>query len=207
MSAGLSTVLDEGCEDWRWVADNVASSYRANCYGDLLYYLIRTNAPEHCVEIGTLHGYSALYITAALRDNGHGHLDCYDLWETYPFRHSRMVDVQERIDCCGLHNWVTLHHCDAMHVPGQLKSWVDFVHVDISNDGDTYLWAASAFGDGVLTKEGLLVLEGGTPDRDTVEWMAQGYHKPISAVLESLTRDWAMVVMRAFPGMTIMRRR
>lgn len=33
------------------------------------------------VELGTRAGYSAYYIARALKENIHGTLDCYDLWE------------------------------------------------------------------------------------------------------------------------------
>src|SRR3989338_5820435 len=59
------------------------SSYEENNYGELFYSLIRIYQPEKVVELGTLAGYSAYHIARALRANGHGTLDCYDLWGEY----------------------------------------------------------------------------------------------------------------------------
>jgi predicted O-methyltransferase YrrM len=42
--------------------------------GRLLYGLVKTLQPMSVVEIGTAHGYGALYIGSALRDNGKGKL-------------------------------------------------------------------------------------------------------------------------------------
>lgn len=207
-NAGQNTHPADVSQTWRQVADQLDSSYKANGYGGLLYSLVMANRPRRAVEIGTLHSYSALHIGAALREIGRGHLDCYDLWETYPFRHSRMVDVQETIDKAGLHDWIKLHHCDAMHVAGQIESpSLDFVHVDISNDGDTYLWAANVFRRFLSDPSSLLVLEGGTADRDKVHWMTAGFHRPIRDVLPSLSNEWNIIVLQGYPGMTIMGRR
>jgi predicted O-methyltransferase YrrM len=42
--------------------------------GKLLYSLVRALKPMNVIEIGTAHGYGALYIGAALRENGKGKL-------------------------------------------------------------------------------------------------------------------------------------
>lgn len=47
----------------------------------LLYWLVRELQPKVVVETGTHKGLSALYMAAALRDNGFGHLTTYDPFE------------------------------------------------------------------------------------------------------------------------------
>jgi predicted O-methyltransferase YrrM len=42
--------------------------------GRLFYLLVRTHKPSRIVEFGTSFGISAIYLAAALRDNGSGHL-------------------------------------------------------------------------------------------------------------------------------------
>ncbi|MGI5501567.1 O-methyltransferase [Lentzea sp. CA-135723] len=42
--------------------------------GDLLYGLVRSSRPETVVEFGTSFGISTLYLAAAVRDNGRGHV-------------------------------------------------------------------------------------------------------------------------------------
>lgn len=204
--AGLNTGSADRPLDWRAVAAGLESSYKINNYGALLYGLVCAVRPQTCVEIGVLHGYSSLHIGAALRDNDHGHLCCYDLWESYPFHHTRMADVQETIDAVGLADWISLHQCDAMHVPAQIKSLVDFLHVDISNDGGVYHWATYAFRS-VMADTGLIVFEGGAVQRDIVDWMRKGHHQPIQNAITQLHDEWSIITFQAYPGMTIMRKR
>jgi predicted O-methyltransferase YrrM len=42
--------------------------------GNLLYSLVRASRPETIVEFGTSHGISAIYLAAAITDNGTGHV-------------------------------------------------------------------------------------------------------------------------------------
>jgi predicted O-methyltransferase YrrM len=42
--------------------------------GNLLYSLVRASRPETVVEFGTSHGISAIYLAAAITDNGTGHV-------------------------------------------------------------------------------------------------------------------------------------
>lgn len=47
--------------------------------GKIIYEHIRTQQPEHVLELGIGHGVSGCYIAAALHENGKGHLTCVDL--------------------------------------------------------------------------------------------------------------------------------
>ena len=60
---------------------------------------------------------------------------------------------------------------------------IDILHIDIANNGDTYEFAIENY----LTKvKGIMVLEGGSEERDNIEWM-QKYEKPkIQSVLKNI---------------------
>jgi hypothetical protein len=46
---------------------------------EITYLLLREYKPAHVVEIGTFYGWSTTWILSALRDNGSGHLDSFDM--------------------------------------------------------------------------------------------------------------------------------
>ncbi len=46
---------------------------------EVTYLLLREHRPAHVVEIGTFYGWSTTWILSALRDNGTGHLDSFDM--------------------------------------------------------------------------------------------------------------------------------
>ena len=82
------------------------------------------------------------------------------------------------------------------------KNSLDFVHIDISNDGSVYEWAFEIFLL-KLSPGGILILEGGTEERDSVEWMSKYNKPPIQAVIERFKETWNIQVVKDFPGLTI----
>jgi len=178
------------------------TSYKAHGYGHFFYWLTRVLKPSLCVEIGVLQGFSLLTVASALRDNGSGNIDGFDLFEDYPYHHDKYAKVTERIESLGLRPWATAHCADAMDVHKSFDT-VDYLHVDISNNGNTYReifeqWA------GKVKK--VILLEGGSPHRDQVEWMIQYNKPPICPALDEI-RDgypnWDIFVLDPFPSLTV----
>jgi len=189
--------------DWLEVANSCNSAYKQNGLGWILYGLVRAYKPLVCVELGVLEGYSTIFIAAALRDELIGSLDAYDLWEDYPYRHVTMKETQARLVAAGLAGYVALHHADAYHVPKTYDAGeIDFLHCDLSNDGDVVWCVANAFRP-FMSKEGVMVFEGGSTDRDECDWMIEYGKTPINATLDRFT-DWDYFVIDPYPSMTIM---
>lgn len=178
------------------------SSYAARGYGSFLYALARVLRPLTAVELGILQGYSLLSVAAALRDNGAGHITGCDLFEAYPYRHADRDQVSRQVSSLGLQSWVTLDAGDAYQVHGRWDA-IDYLHVDVSNTGDTYRhifakWSAKV--------RQVIVFEGGSSERDVVAWMRE-YDKPaIAPAVRELERahpEWSFTVLLPFPSMTI----
>jgi predicted O-methyltransferase YrrM len=96
--------------------------------GDLLYALIRASRPETVVEFGTSYGISTLYLSAAVADNGTGHVYSTEMSKT------KIAAAQSNLDEAGLGAHVTILPGDAMEtltgVPGPiglvlLDGWKD----------------------------------------------------------------------------------
>lgn len=145
----------------------VESSYRENDLGKTLYDLVLKLKPKTIVEFGTLNGYSAIAMAQACRDNKVGHIVSYDLWDGYKHKHGTKSLVQDEIDKLGLSEFITLETGDFKHWQGD----ADLVHVDISNDGETIKMLKNK---GIT---GTVVFEGGSVERDRVQWMVK-YNKP-----------------------------
>ena len=178
------------------------SSYSANGYGRVLYALARVLRPLTAVEIGILQGFSLLSIAAALRDNAGGHITGCDLFEAYPYRHADRDQVSRQVAALGLQPWVTLVSGDAHEVHARWDA-VDYLHVDVSNTGDTY---RRIFANWSTKVRQVIVLEGGSAERDTVAWMREFDKPPIVPAVHELQRaypQWSFTVLRPFPSMTI----
>jgi len=187
-------------------ANLITSSYKRNNYGQMFYSLLRCINPSRCVEIGTLGGYSTIFIAAALRDNNYGHLYAYDLWDKYAYHHTLQSETQLSIDAVALQDWVDLIQKDAYSVLDDYEdNTIDFMHVDISNNGavfDRFLVDAEY----KLTTGGVLIFEGGSEKRDMVPWMKK-FNKPkIQPVINGhplIGTIYDAVVIRPYPSITI----
>jgi hypothetical protein len=158
--------------------------------------------PLIAVEIGILQGFSLLSVAAALRDNTAGHITGCDLFEAYPYRRADRDQVARQVTALGLQPWVTLVAGDA-HEIHQRWDAVDYLHVDVSNTGDTY---RRIFANWSTRVRQVIVLEGGSAERDMVAWMREFEKPPIVPAVHELQRaypQWSFTVLRPFPSMTI----
>ena len=158
------------------------SSYQENNYGEVLKSYILNWRPTTMVELGVLDGYSTIAIAEAVKEMNFlyqmtSKLDSYDLFEDYEFKHGVKEEVEKLLEEKGLKDLVNLQKGDAYKVHELYPdASVQFLHVDISNDGATLrriteLWAPK------LIQRGLILFEGGSDERDHNEWMTK-YNKP-----------------------------
>lgn len=183
---------------------NWYSSYEDNNYGDFFYSLIRVYQPEKVVELGTKAGYSAYHIAKGLRDNGKGTLDCFDLWEKYKFRSVPKSMAQENLKEFG-----TIVRLKQRDVIGTEKSYktVDMLHVDVSNEGGILERIVPFWIDKIRQ---LIIIEGGSRERDNIEWKTKFKKIPIRKWLQEFSqkhREVEVFTIEPFPSVTLMRRR
>ena len=102
----------------------------------------------------------------------------------------------------GLERWVTIEARDLEDVHERWEA-VDYLHVDVSNNGGTFRTVFDQWSHKVRQ---IILLEGGSAERDNVAWMHQ-YQKPaIGPALADLRRahpDWSFTTLEPFPSLTI----
>jgi predicted O-methyltransferase YrrM len=182
--------------NFKWTKHLPYSSFHANDMGWILYGLVRALKPKRLLELGVLHGYSTMFIAAAMRDNGNeAQLMCVDL-----FKRSTKTKVADRLLKAGLYTNIALITEDAAAYLADIDrdQLYDFVLVDLDNDGERVEWAKKMLRPR-LSKRGLLVIEGGAAGRDTIPWMLENKHLPTAQMV-----PLDAVVIDAFPGLIIM---
>jgi hypothetical protein len=188
----------------------VYSSYTTNNYADIFRAIVSAYLPKVCVELGVLEGYSTVAIAEGLKANHEkgereGHLYAYDLFEKYPYRHSTQEIVQGNIDRELLTEYVTLEEADAFEVADIYEDHsVNFLHVDLSNTGAIVRRVMSDW-DKKMVMGGVICFEGGTEERDNIEWMKQYDAPPIKQELETnkiIEEKYVFGTYHRFPGMT-----
>lgn len=191
------------------------SSYRENNFGNVFKALILAHKPSLVIECGVLDGYSTFNIAHALRGNRvnrgiESSFIAYDQWENYEYKHGSFDEVATMLREAGLlDHYVNLHYGDAFDAATffQCRS-VDFLHMDISNDGEVLQKTIDIWGP-KISQGGIIAFEGGSTKRDNIQWMKTFEKKPIVPVLEGLlhSKEWSFQVFTEFPSMTLIFKR
>ena len=77
---------------------------------------------------------------------------------------------------------------------------IDILHIDIANNGNVFEFAIKNY----LPKvRGVMILEGGSTERDSVEWMIK-YNKPrIKPILQKYSDSVRITVLEDYPSITL----
>lgn len=186
------------------------SSYAQHNYADVFKAVVSASQPTTCVELGCLEGYSTIAIARGLQENfskggGRGHLDAHDLFETYQYRHSPMERTKQNIDEAGVGDFVTLHQGNAFQAHELYnEGQVHLLHIDISNTGDVLRTMMKNW-DPKMVLGGIILFEGGTEERDQVEWMKKYDMPSIKVALETdpiIEKNYVFGTYMQFPGLT-----
>jgi predicted O-methyltransferase YrrM len=133
--------------------------------------------PKKIIEFGILFGYSTIAMAMALDEIGSGHIYANDLFDEYEFKNSSIKTTQANIDRYKLSKYVTLQKRNFEDWLKQPEDF-DFLHVDVSNKGDTIERLYEAI-KGQILRGAVVVFEGGSEERDNVEWMTKYHQKKI----------------------------
>lgn len=188
------------------------SSYIEGNYGQILKTFVITLKPNVLVEVGVLDGYSTLNLgngVKVLRElfGMYSTLECYDLWEHYPYKHGEKEKVQEYINAFSMQDYIKLYQGDAFEVFKNYEdNSIDLLHFDISNDGEILEKLMETWNN-KIRPGGVILFEGGSPERDEVEWMIKYKKKPIYPILqksEIIKDNYNTVIYPNFPSLTAM---
>lgn len=194
------------------------SSYIDNNYGNVFKALILAHLPSLVIECGVLDGYSTFNIAHALRANKvnrgiESTFIAYDIWENYEYKHGDFEEVATMLRENGLLNhYVNLHYGKAFDVHSNFQDrTVDFLHMDISNDGLVLEKTIEYWGP-KLSQGGIIAFEGGSVERDNIEWMQKFNKGKIQPELEKLLNanlipEWSFQIFTAFPSLTLIFKR
>ncbi len=168
-------------------------------YGDLFRTITWMIKPKRIVEFGLLEGYSLhQFVISANKDCI---VEGYDIFEKFNGNGAKR-SIQERFT--QFPN-VKIQEGDFYT---KCKSFednsIDILHIDIANDGDVYEFAFEHYLP-KLTKEGIMILEGGSQERDSVEWMIKYKKQPILPILEKYTPIYDIFNLEQYPSCTCVR--
>ena len=181
----------------------IRSSYQNNLdYSDIFAILCFMKTPELVVEIGILDGYSleSIHKNVSKQCN----IDAYDIFDEF---NGNSADKNKLIEKFKEHDNISIKYGDLYEKYKDFKdNTIDILHVDIANNGDTYEFVLCNYLS-KIRKDGIIILEGGSEERDNIEWM-NNYTKPkICPVLRKYDDMYDIVTIGNIPSITIVKRK
>jgi len=172
---------------------------------------IYTMKPLVSVEVGILDGYSLFNLAIAIKSirNKFGidcKLDGYDLFDDYRYKHGNFENIQKLSKEFGVDEFTKLYKMDAFEAYKLYRdNSIDLLHFDISNDGDILEKMINTW-HSKIRPGGIILFEGGSKERDEVDWMIRYNKKPINPVLsnnEIINKQYNWFLYQLFPSITL----
>lgn len=187
----------------------IESSYKENNYGALFETITRIYKPDICVELGCLNGYSGIYTARGLKKNRRGKLYIIDLFENYKYKHCSYLKAKKNFSLYGVSEFVEFIRGDVFEKCADLRfDKIDFLHIDISNNGDVLKKIFNTLDD-KITEKTIIIFEGGSVERDNIEWMKQFGKKPLRDFINNkqFQNKFEYFTFNPFPSLTICRKK
>ena len=166
-------------------------------YGDILSSIAFTQVPRTVVEIGILDGFSLEKLVQATGPTTK--IMAYDIFDEFNGNSANMEELQNKFKN---HSRVEIQYGDFYNLNNIIDGNLDIIHIDIANDGHVYKFAVEKYMS-LLSRKGILVLEGGSRERDEVEWMKRYEKPPIAEYLKTLTVPHR--TLGKFPSITMIK--
>jgi predicted O-methyltransferase YrrM len=181
--------------------ENVRSSYKNNIdFNDIFDTITFLVNPKKIVEFGILDGYSLESFVKNSSTNCS--IEAYDLFDDFNGNHAEFYNIKNKFN---KYNNVSIKKGDFYKSLNNFKDKsIDILHIDIANDGSTYEYALEKYIH-KISDNGIMILEGGSDERDNVEWMIK-YNKPkINPVVEKYSYEYKIKIIKKFPSITIIK--
>ena len=178
------------------------SSYHQEKFSKVFKALCFTQNPKRIVEFGILDGYSLdCFLDSTSEDCL---IEAYDLFEDFPYNSAEFGKISEKYSMFPS-NRLKIKKADIFNSLDFLPvGEIDIVHVDVANNGETYQFCIEKILP-ILKSGGILLMEGGSEERDNCDWMIK-YKKPkIREVLERYSELLDIRIFTEFPSLTMIK--
>jgi len=178
------------------------SSYQKNNFYCDLSQIVSEINPKLIVEFGILEGYSLqAFIDARSKDC---EIHACDLFDEFPYNAANF-DVITNSFAKNFDN-LKIKKLDFFKGTTEYKdNSIDILHIDIANNGDVFEFAINNYFK-KIKEGGVMLLEGGSKERDEVYWMNEFNKRKINPYLESIKNEFKVKIIEKFPSLTIIKK-
>jgi predicted O-methyltransferase YrrM len=167
-------------------------------FSPLLKTMAFIQKPKRLVEFGILDGFSLMCFAKTVSSSCH--IEAYDIFEDFKGNSANREKVKAQF---AKYPNVKIEKGNYFEKVDDFEdNSIDFMHIDIANTGDVFSFAVENYMS-KMTKEGIIVLEGGSIERDNVWWMTKYNKKSIRPVVKELSSVYNTLIIEDFPSLTI----
>lgn len=179
----------------------IKSSYKNDIdYKEIFCTTCFLKKPKKVIEIGILDGYSLKSIADSVSSNTN--IKAYDIFEEF---NGNGANKDKLDNIFKKYENVSIQYGDFYKLINRIdNNSIDLLHVDIANNGDVYEYVFNYYVD-KMNKDGIIILEGGSIERDNIEWMNK-YNKPkIKPIIDKYKDRYDILTIGNIPSITIIK--
>jgi hypothetical protein len=168
-------------------------------YGELIQAITFSVKPLTIVEIGILNGYSLNNFINSSSETTI--IKAYDIFDKFNGNHANESELKDKFKS---YKNVLIEYGDFYKLHDSMNDKVDIIHIDIANTGDIFEYAIHNYLP-KLSSNGILILEGGSVERDNVYWMHKYNKKSIKDVITSHEKILDIKTFGCMPSITLIK--
>jgi len=179
------------CEDMR-------SSYTSKelDYGDILKTVCFLTKPKYIVEFGILDGFSLSHFISNSSPNCR--IEAYDIFDDFIGNHATKDDLEKKFNH---YNNVKIQYGNFYTSLDSFKdNTIDILHIDIANTGEIIPTVLQYMKK--VSSNGVLILEGGSIERDNIEWMKKYKKLSLHDEIQKMS-NVSILTLGKIPSVTI----
>ena len=165
-------------------------------YGEIIKTICYLIQPKLIIEFGILEGYSLDKFIE--NTNNNTIIKAYDIFDKFNGNHANFLNLIKKYKNFENVEIIEKNFYEYERIPNN----IDILHIDIANDKTVYDYAIKNYLP-KLSNSGVIILEGGSKERDEVYWMNKYNKDKINPYLKNLN----VKIIGKNPSMTIIRKK
>ena len=169
-------------------------------YGDLLSFVCWNRTPTKIVEIGILQGYSLNIFCKNSEEECK--IDAYDIFDEFNGNAANRQDIEKLFRS---EKKLNIDYGDFYKLKDKYEdNSIDILHIDIANNGDVYEYVFNNY-ISKMKKDGIIILEGGSEERDNIEWMKKYNKSAMKNILDKYKDKYEILTVGCVPSITFIK--
>lgn len=177
-----------------------SSYFNSLNYKDIFETILFLVKPKNILEIGILDGFSLELFAKYSKETK---IQAYDIFEDFNGNHA---NKEKLLTYFKDYTNVFIKYGDFYKLYDVINDTFDIIHIDIANNGNVYEYAINKYLL-KLNKNGIIILEGGSKERDEITWMKKYNKSKINPILNKYKNVYNIINIGSIPSITLIQKK